>query len=625
MDIDQYVRELKEFPVNIVKFNVGGIVANYPTEVKYHYRNTFMKGDLTETVLKRLHAEGIRVIGRFDVSKINEKFAAEHPEWLYVGETGQNVNYNGQVHTCVSGGYQQEYMFKFLGEAIDRYPLDGIFFNMSGYQRSDYSDNYHGICQCDNCRRLFKQYSGMDLPPTQDDTPAYKKYGEFTRMMTDKQFKRVREFFKAKQSDLMLYDGDVIRGESHSPRGVRTYHDTDIVKSTMLTMGRRQFNNTANHFIEIAYRHAGVATALQARRVWEQLVNGAWLGFYCMGPLHRLEDRATLDTLRDIYRFHEVNEAWLLDTKPAGDVGLLRRGREEYQGILQILSEGQVAFELTTLDPEQLKQFPLVILPDAGGLDPGQVAVLDDYVKQGGKLLLIQQVPKELQCLGQVKLIESRPSQKGSYVRIRPEDKTTLDMSVLDDLDLVFLRGRFNVYQTGDDVKKLLRLIPADMFGPPEKSYYRYVSDHPALIYRKHGRGAAACFTFDIGTHYARQAHQGHAALLLGAIDNLLAIERRVLVSAHPLVQINQRLSQNGEFEWLSLYNHSGQSGNALHMPIPIDGIRISFMPRKPVRAVRLLHARQELTFTRRNDGRIDMVLPPLNHYDIVLFEYQKN
>ncbi|MHC4685480.1 MAG: beta-galactosidase, partial [Planctomycetota bacterium] len=248
MDIDRYIQDLKDWKVNVVKLNVGGIVANYPTEVKYHWRNTFMKGDLTDTVLKRLHAEGIRVAGRFDVSKINEKFAAEHPEWLYVSEAGKNVNYNGQVHTCVSGGYQQEYMYKFLGEAIDRYPLDGVFFNMSGYQRRDYSRNYHGICQCNNCRRLFKQYSGMDLPPTQDNNPTYRKYVEFTRMMTTKQTNRVRTFFKAKRSDLMLYVVDVIRGESGAPLGRGAYYDTDKVKSTMLTMGRKQYNNTANHF-----------------------------------------------------------------------------------------------------------------------------------------------------------------------------------------------------------------------------------------------------------------------------------------------------------------------------------------------------------------------------------------
>ncbi len=58
-------------------------------------------------------------------------------------------------------------------------------------------------------------------------------------------------------------------------------------------------------------------------------------------------------------------------------------------------------------------------------------------------------------------------------------------------------------------------------------------------------------------------------------------------------------------------------------MPIPIAGIRISFKPRKPVRSVRLLGADQELTFTKRKNGRIAIDLPPLNHYDIVLFQYQ--
>ena len=34
MDTDQYVREVQEFGANVVLFNVGGIVANYPTERK---------------------------------------------------------------------------------------------------------------------------------------------------------------------------------------------------------------------------------------------------------------------------------------------------------------------------------------------------------------------------------------------------------------------------------------------------------------------------------------------------------------------------------------------------------------------------------------------------------------
>ncbi len=56
---------------------------------------------------------------------------------------------------------------------------------------------------------------------------------------------------------------------------------------------------------------------------------------------------------------------------------MVRRGGDEYQGILQILCEGQVGFDLTSLDPQQLGRFPLVIVPAAGELDREEVAILD--------------------------------------------------------------------------------------------------------------------------------------------------------------------------------------------------------------------------------------------------------
>ena len=41
------------------------------------------------------------------------------------------------------------------------------------------------------------------------------------------------------------------------------------------------------------------------------------------------------------------------------------------------------------------------------------------------------------------------------------------------------------------------------------------------------------------------------------------------------------------------------------------------------IQAVRLLRADQQLTFTTRDDGRITVVLPPLDHYEMVVFQYR--
>ncbi len=628
MDLDRYIREVKDFGATVVMFNVGGIVANYPTDLRYHYRNPHMQGDLVGTVLDRLHKEGIRVIGRFDFSKINEKFAAEKPGWLYVSEKGGNVNYNGQVHTCVSGGYQQEYMFEILGEAVTRYPLDGVFFNMIGYQRSDYSGNYHGICQCRSCRDRFREFSGMELPKTQDEnSPAYRKYMEFTRMMSDRQFNRVNAFLKAKRPDLAICTYttagvDIIRKESNTPRGEGTYADTDKAKSTLLTAGERQLANCAVHFIDIPYRHAAVSPYLTIRRIWQLGINGAWLDFYCIGPLQRQEDRTGLDMVQTLYRFHAANERWFRQTRGAGEVALVRRGGKEYDGLLQILCENQVAFELTTLDGSMLGTYPLVIVPDTAGLSREECEALDAYVARGGRLLLTGKPPADLQCTKDITFKQTRPTEKGAYIRIRPEDRARLARTDLERLDVVFLQGPFHVCEAGGNVESLLRLIPADMFGPPEKCYYRSVSEHPGLLFARHGQGAVACFPWDIGRHYEQQCHQGHASLMIGTIDSLLGLDRGLRVEASPLVEITHRKGQDGTFEWVALFNHSGQQGKALHAPIPVPDIKISLKPHKQIGNVRLLRDGRTLAFTRGGDGRIRVVVPRLDHYEVVLLEY---
>jgi len=468
----------------------------------------------------------------------------------------------------------------------------------------------------------------MELPRTANrNNPAYKKYGEFTRMMTDRQFKRVNGFLKAKRPDLAIctYTSagvDVIRKESNRPLGQGPYHDTELAKWTLLNCGERQLACTAVHFIRIPYRHAAVSGYLTARRVWQQMVNGAWLDFYCIGPLQRQEDRTGLDLAAGIFNFHKDNERWLINTKSAAQIALVRRGDSECQGLMQILYENQVPFAFTQINSEQLADYSLVIVPDAGRLDSEQCEALDSYVKNGGKLLITKKVPKALQCIGPVTLKSTRPAEKGAYIRIRPEDRRRFNRPVLDKLDLVFLSGSFNVYKTEGDVEGLLRLIPQDMFGPPEKCYYRHVSDHPALLYHKYGKGAVACFTFDIGTHYQAQCHQGHADLVMGAIDNVLNLERRLEVKTSPLVEVIHRTSRDSTFEWVGLFNHSGQLNNALHAPIPIDDIQISITPVKTIKAARLLSNGKKLRISKRKN-RVSMTIPTLKHYDVVLLEYE--
>jgi len=628
MDTDQYVREAKEFGANIVLFNVGGIVANYPTELEYHWRNTFMEGNLVGETLKKLHKAGIKMIGRFDFSKINEKYAINNPEWLYVSEKGEHVNYNGQVHTCVMGGYQQDYLLDILKEALTKYPLDGVFFNMIGFPQTDYSRNFHGICQCESCKDSFNDFCGLDLPMHDGDPQALRKHQQWKGIQVNRQFRRVRNLIKSIRSDIVICTYtvdhiDVIRKESGAPLGQETWDDVERAQWTLLTTENKQLANTTVHFYQMIFRHSAAAPYLHSRRLWQQMVNGTWLDFYCIGPLQRLEDRAGIGPISNIYRFHATNEKWLLNTVSAAEVGLVRRDGDDYWGWIQILSENHIPFDLVSFKHSDLKRYRTLIVPESGGVKAEDARLLDAYVKGGGKLLLSGRIPNALTCLGRTVLKKTWPLRHSMYVRIRPEDKAELRMDGLKDFDLVHLRGDFHEYEPASGTDQMLCLIHDVMYGPPEKCYYKSVSDIPALLVREYGNGMAASFPFRIGAMYREWGNLGHPMLAVGTLDNLLETGRRLKIASSPLVEATHRRDTKGKYEWIAIYNHSGRLENSFHQPIPINDIEIILQPLRDVKTVRLLKDKRRLRFSITKNEQVKVTVPELKHYEIVLFEYE--
>src|SRR5690606_5815209 len=120
------------------------------------------------------------VVARTDFSKVRRPIYEQYPEWAYISPKGQIIDYLGDIAVCLNGDYQQEYSYKIIEECLSKLAFDGIFFNMGGYQTRDYSGNYYGPCQCDNCRRGFEAMFGLPLPTKEDmDDPTFRKYVRF--------------------------------------------------------------------------------------------------------------------------------------------------------------------------------------------------------------------------------------------------------------------------------------------------------------------------------------------------------------------------------------------------------------------------------------------------------------
>jgi len=231
-----------------------------------------------------------------------------------VGTDGKNVNYNGQVHTCINGGYQQEYSLEILKEAITKYPLDGIFFNMIGYTTSDYSGIYHGICQCENCKRRFHDSTGFRLPVESDmSDPVFRAYREFQNITTEELFNKIRGFVKSLNPEIIINtytDAGVDFITTESGSSLRdgyewNYFATSNLKPTLGSYRDRIPCNLLMYFQAIGYRHIG--TSPNIARIWllENMLHGAPVTFVVIGTLNSYEDRIFLPVMNELFGFHK--------------------------------------------------------------------------------------------------------------------------------------------------------------------------------------------------------------------------------------------------------------------------------------------------------------------------------
>src|SRR5690606_31194795 len=384
--------------------NTGGIVASYQTKLPYQYKNPHMGSrDFVSELIEKSHEHGIRYIARFDFSKVHPTIAEEKPEWLYVGTDGKNQIFNGVVSTCLNGDYYQKYSLEILKEVIDNYPVDGIFFNMMGYTGSTYAGGNQGICQCDNCKRRFKEATGLELPKHNDD-PQIVEYRRFQRETSNELYTKVTNFIKEQNPNLIIYNYNDVgtswiaseSGASMRPGPDYIYHATNNVKRTLGSYKDVSPVNLIMGFQAIGYRN--IMSSPNLLRTWflENMLHGAPLGFVVVGTLVHYEDRAFIPTVNELFAFHKTYEKLFTNVQAVNNIALVQGGRgAESQGMIQLLSEEHIMYDIINANqlgsdrlPRQLDDYDVLILNNLGDMDAELVALLDGYVEKGGKLLV---------------------------------------------------------------------------------------------------------------------------------------------------------------------------------------------------------------------------------------------
>jgi len=611
VDPQELVTAVADLGANTFLMNMGGIVAQYPTRVPFHYPSTFLPAgrDLFGEVLRYAHARKVRVVGRFDLSKTQKPVFDAHPEWFFKRDTGEPAIYSGLYSTCINGKYYRQHALTILEEALERYEVDGLFFNMFGNPTADYSGVAMGPCQCDACQVKYRKRFGRDVPRVADAD-----YRVFMADSAREVAASIAELIHRKrpQAAFLTYikdHTDGIMSESNTavgrPLPLWPYSAGDNVARSLGSEPDKVAINLAMTFVDYPWRYANVPPAETELRLYQNMAHGAPPAVVVVGTMKQ-QDRQGLVAAKPVFQWHARHEDLYVGQKNGGRVMLLATGdTASYRGFYRLLSERHIPFVVS----ENLRwmddgpgRFDLVIVPESAPRE------LERYVREGGRLLVAGTTAPPVP----IGSIVGRKTTQG-YWRIH--DRTALPS--LGDTDLLFIDGDY--LEIAPLERPVLTLIPTAMFGPPEKVWSDKVETRvPGLIFATHEKGRIAYVPWDIGQLYYRHSSDAHAALMSDVIDSLLPSGRQIRTDAHPLVEITVMDQPSRDRTLLHLVNGSGHHDTAYFPPIEMRNIRIELA--REVTSARAVRLAQSLPVTASGRYR-SFTLPSLKAYEVIVIE----
>ncbi len=606
LDAAHLAQQLAGMRANVLLLNMGGIVAFYPTTTPFHYASPDLPAgrDLFGDVLREAHARGIRMVGRYDLSKTQKAVFDAHPEWFFRQSNGEPVIYNGLYSTCINGGYYRGQAMKILAEGLERYDVDGLFFNMFGNQASDYSGRPVGLCHCDACRRKYRELYQKEIPDTPDDD-----YRKFMSSSVREVAAAIGELIHRKRPHAGYFNylqeyTDGIMSESNTalarPLPLWPYSASDRVNRARNSQPGKMSINLNMQFVDFWWRFATVPREEIALRSWQSLANGGALTLAVNGTLDQ-QDRQAVETARPIFRWAADHEQYFAGQSSAARVLLLgNASREEsYRGLFRLLSEEHVPFAVSdNLDWVGKRGYDLVL---TAGRAP---AALREYVTGGGKLLIVGAAEPEFEV---APVVRTETDVKG-YIRVRDHRA----FPSLQDTDLLMLNGPFTEIKSEGPL--LLTLVPPSMIGPPEFVHIDMRdTDTPAIAFRQFGKGSVAWIPWDLGGMYYRLSLPAHAGLFRDVLDRLLP-QRQLRTDAHPLVEMT--MMRQGGRTLLHIINLSGHAQTGYFAPIPMGPIQVrvagAYRSARTVRAPRNLQVQV-------NQGYSGFTVPHLLDYELVV------
>lgn len=597
LDVEAVLDEIEDHGATVWLLNVGGILSHYPTGLAFQTRNPLLEGrpggDLVGDAVDAAHRRGLRLLARMDFSKVDARVADEHPEWCFRSSTGERQVYEGLVSVCPSGAYYQERTLDIVDEVLDRYPVDGFFFNWFGFNEVDYSGTVHGVCHCDACASAFRAETGRDTLPARTGDDGYLEWKRFTARTIDRLTDRIRSHIAHRAPDAGLILGrsaDILFHEANNALGRTLWpHATsESVSAFRVAQPQKPVLVNAVAFVDMPYRLASEQPEMFAQYLLQAISRGANPSTYIMGPAGGIR-YVCLPAARAVTRFHRDNADVYDGLVPAADVGLVRpsplaapaevhlESVEEFRGLFSGLLERHVPVDVVpaeALATVPLDRFRVLVLPDLVSLDDAEDAAVGAFVRSGGTVVATGRsgiradgsIVSWLPGAQEIAVENDANALKSSYVQV--EAAPAVEGSAL-----VPLRGRTHSVSWKESAERRHPIVPRAPYGPPEKAYGHVVGSESACGVLRAGSGLGVQLPWTVGAAYRELGLTAVRDLVVDVVIDAVGQDGTVEVDTSEHVEVSIGRSNAGLV--IHLLNHSGQRRNSVGPSVPVRGTRL--------------------------------------------------
>ncbi|UGQ11410.1 beta-galactosidase trimerization domain-containing protein [Yinghuangia sp. ASG 101] len=650
MDVEAALDVIESHGADTWLLNAGGIVAFHPTDLAYQTRNPFLadrpSGDLVGDAVTAAQRRGVRVIARLDLSKVDARVAAAHPEWLFTSATGEPQVYNALFSTCPSGGYYQECALQILDEILDRYPVDGFFFNWFNFNERDYSEVVHGVCQCRSCVERFAEFSGgRDLPDSVDSPalPLWLRYKEATlaglaREYTDHTAPRDRDLalILPRGGGIAYHEGN--NAFRHMPgKELWPHAVAEAVSAHVASRPTSPLVLNAAAHIDATYRMGAEQPEHVAQYLLQAIARGGNPSTYVLGAPGRLP-MESVSTARSVTRFHREHRDLYAHLRPAATIGLVRPGMgrgghatyletlEEFRGIYAALQQKHLPFDVLPLGDlaaiagaGALERYRLVVLPDVAAIGWEVARKLDEFVARGGNLLSTGDSgitadggAETASCPARRRIGNALAGKEvwATYATLDAQPHTDEGRFAGSVVPVFGTNARY-VWKPGST--KTGAIITQAPWGPPELAYGHTPGGDPAVASTRYGSGLSAMIPWTVGRTYHEFAKTEVRDHLLKVVEPLAGVR----VTAELPEQVELVLGRDHEGYVVHLLNQTGARRRSFGPHVPIAHGRLVLRDATESTRADALVAARELATRRRGEALV-VDLPVLDLFEVV-------